>query len=70
MAERFVGSNRVAWFARSLSKAGIPILEFDDGSCSKRRVARSFCNVSGHSFLKGSGGEARKAQDLVKLKRV
>ena len=42
MAERFVGSNRVVLLARSLSKAGIPILKFVDGSCSKRRVARNY----------------------------
>lgn len=42
MAESFVGSNRVVLLARSLSKAGIPILEFVDGSCSKRRVVRSY----------------------------
>ena len=43
MAERFVGSNRVVWLARSLSKAGTPIFEFVDGSCSKRSVARNCC---------------------------
>jgi hypothetical protein len=42
MAERVVGSNRVVWLARSLSKTGIPILEFVDGFCSSRRVVRNF----------------------------
>lgn len=42
MADRFVGSNRVVWLASSLSKAGIPVFEFADESCSKRRVVRSF----------------------------
>jgi hypothetical protein len=42
-AERFVGSNRVVWLARSLSKAGIPIFEFVDGFCSNRRVVKNYC---------------------------
>lgn len=52
MADRFVGSNRVVCVARSLSKAGTPSFEFDDGSCSKRRVVRSFCDVSKEMVLK------------------
>lgn len=48
--ERFVGSNRVVWVARSLSKAGIPSFEFDDGSCSRRRVVNSFCSMSEKSL--------------------
>lgn len=43
IAERFVGSKRVVWLARRLSKAGIPILEFADGLCSRRRVVKNCC---------------------------